>query len=82
MKQWWIHHKENIPILEGNEKAELEDLTGCIPLLLCPLLEFAKEPFRNIQQSFLMHQDLVIVGKNIRRFANEILKNGSIHFEQ
>jgi len=81
MKQWWIHHKENVPILEGNDKAELEDLTGRIPLLR-PLLEFAKEPFHNIQQSFLMHQDLVIVGKNIQRFANEILKNGSVHFER
>jgi len=82
MKHWWIHHKENLPILKGNDKAELEDLTGRIPLLLRPLLEFAKKPFRDIQQSFLMHQDLVIVGKNIRKFANENLKNGSIHFEQ
>ena len=75
MTQWWIHHKEQLPILEGNDRAVLEDLTGCIPLLLRPLLEYAKKLFCDIKEDYLKHQDLVAVGANVREFAAEKWEN-------
>lgn len=75
MKQWWIHHEKKVPIFKADDKARVEDLTGRIPLLLCPLLDFAEKPFHEIEREFWTHPDLVIVGKNVSEFAAEKKKN-------
>ena len=84
MKHWWIHHKEKLPIFgsDDSDKARVQDLTGCIPLLLRPLLDFTGKPFHNIEKEFWMHDDLVIVGENIVKFAAEISENEPHLYEQ
>jgi hypothetical protein len=72
MKQWWIHHEKKVPTFEVSDKAKVEDLTGCIPLLLRPLLHFAKKPFNEIEQRFWTHHDLAAVQKNVQEFATEM----------
>jgi hypothetical protein len=79
MKQWWIHHKNKVPIFD--DKARIEDLTGRIPLLLHPLLHFAKKPFHEIEQEFRMHHDLATVGKNVLEFAAEKMKTEPQNYE-
>lgn len=64
-----------MPIFKADDKARVEDLTGGIPLLLRPLLDFAEKPFHEIEQEFWVHPDLVIVGKNVSEFASEKKKN-------
>jgi len=58
-----------VPIFEDDDKARVEDLTGRIPLLLRPLLQWHGGPFRNIEEEFWAHRDLVVVGENVRDFA-------------
>ena len=36
MEQWWIHHKDKVPLFEDDDKARLEDLTGRIPFSFPP----------------------------------------------
>jgi hypothetical protein len=75
MKQWWIHHKGKVPIFGGDDKARVEDLTGRIPLLLCPLVDFAGKPFHEIEQ-------VATVGENVRAFAAQKMENEPQNYEQ
>ena len=44
MEQWWDHNKNKVPrFKDDEEEVEVEDLTGCIPLLLRPLLSFEQQ---------------------------------------
>jgi hypothetical protein len=70
MKQWWHHHQDKVPLFSGDDKARVEDLTGRIPLLLRPLLQWGGQPFRDIEKSFWAHRDLVVVGENVQNFAS------------
>jgi hypothetical protein len=38
MESWWKHQAASLPILTSEDKEEVVDLTGCIPLLLRALL--------------------------------------------
>jgi hypothetical protein len=82
MKQWWIHHKERVPIFGGDDKARVEDLTGRIPLLLRPLLDFAGKLFHGIEQEFWTHHDLATIRKNVREFAADIMAKEPQNYEQ
>lgn len=75
MKLWWRNHQNELPIFEDGDKARVEDLTGCIPLLLRPLFEWANRPFRDIEQNFLAHSDLDFVRENVRDFAAGKMKD-------
>lgn len=69
MKQWWAHHKGKLPIFEQeSDKGRVEDLTGRIPLLLRPLLEWKGQDFSNIQREFWDHRELDMVKTNILNF--------------
>lgn len=69
MRHWWYHHEGKVPMIEDDDKARVEDLTGRIPLLLCPLLEFTGKQFCDIEHEFLEHRDLAVIEKNIRESA-------------
>jgi hypothetical protein len=81
MKQWWCHHRGKVPIFEDDDKARVEDLTGRIPLLLRPLLNFAKKPFHDIEREFWEHRDLATVGVNVRVFADDKRENECANYE-
>ena len=73
MEQWWVHHRDKLPIFEHkSNKDRVEDLTGRIPLLLQPLFEWKGEDFCKIEQQFWLHKDLVVVKQNIYDFANRM----------
>jgi hypothetical protein len=82
MKQWWIHHRGKVPIFEDDEKARVEDLTGRIPLLLRPLLDFAEKPFHDIEQKFWMHRDLAAIEVNVRVFSDANREDEPANYEQ
>jgi hypothetical protein len=73
MEQWWVHHQGKLPNFKyKSNKDRVEDLTGCIPLLLRPLLEWKDQDFCEIEQNFWLHQDLVVVTQNIYEFADNM----------
>lgn len=82
MNQWWIHHNKQVPIFEAGEKSRVEDLTGRIPLLLRPLLQFAGKPFNEIEQGFWRHDDLAAVRENIMKFSAEKRAKEPENYEQ
>ncbi len=74
MEQWWEHHKNKVPKFNNYEEmVEVEDLTGCIPLLLQPLLSFNQQNF--VRDRFRSSSEIVAVGKNIKAFAKAIKSN-------
>lgn len=76
MKQWWFHHQGKLPIFKDtSEQDRVEDLTGCIPLLLQPLILWKDQKFCQIEQKFLHHPELVVVKKNIYDFAGGMRKD-------
>jgi hypothetical protein len=56
-----------VPIFGGDDKAMVEDLMGCIPLLLDLLLDFAKKLFHDIEQKYWTNCDLANVGEIIQQ---------------
>ena len=81
MEQWWIHHQGELPIFEyKSDKDRVEDLTGCIPLLLRPLLEWKDQDFCKIEQKFWHHKDLIVVKQNIYEFAESKKSEGAQNY--
>jgi hypothetical protein len=70
MKHWWIHYDTLLPILEGDDKAMVEDRTGRVPLFLRPLFGLDRKPFHEVEGDYWTHHEIVGVGTNIRMFAN------------
>jgi len=60
----------------------VEDLTGCIPLLLRPLLKWGGENFRSVEENIYMDYDILAVGRNIRNFANQMKREGDPEYER
>jgi len=71
-----------VPIFGDGGKASVEDLTGCIPLLLRPLLDFAQKPFDKIGEEFGTHRDLVTVAESVVEFAAQKLRDEPQSYEQ
>jgi hypothetical protein len=38
MSKWWLHNTKDLMAFNADDKLHIEDLTGCIPLLLVPFL--------------------------------------------
>src|SRR5262245_55585279 len=72
MALWWVHQADRVPNFhDAAEMERVEDLTGSMPLLLRPLLEYAGKDFHEIESDFCCHKDLAVVHSNIQAFANE-----------
>ncbi len=76
MVQWWDHHKSKLPTFKDVERAEIEDLTGCIPLLLQPLFQWSQQDFCAVENYFWASSEIVAVEQNIKEFSNEIKLRG------
>ncbi len=62
MKQWWGHHKSEVPTFKDKkEKMKVEELMGCIPLLLRPLLLFNQQDFCAVENRFWSSSEIVAV---------------------
>ena len=56
--------------MSKDDLADIEDLTGCVPLLLRPYLLFHTRSFPEAVGQILRSEELVRVGRDIRTFAN------------
>jgi hypothetical protein len=80
MKQWWIHHKDEVPSFQYKADQErVEDLTGCVPLLLQPFLAWNGREFREVEKDIWLHKDLRGVMTNVHDFGERMRVNSSGH---
>jgi hypothetical protein len=85
MDNWWPHMFPKAVPFQPDDKARIEYLTGCIPLLLRPLLQlFPKDKFKHVDQFeelMLTSRELLDVGGNIRSFARMIMDHPRRNYE-
>jgi len=51
------------------DKIRVQDLTGCIPLLLRPFLAWNGQDYRAVEENIWNSRDLIAVKQNVRDFA-------------
>jgi len=62
-------------------EARVEDLTGCIPLLLHPLLQFGGKSFCKVEQDLRAHADFAVIRGSVSTFAGTMSKvNSDINY--
>jgi hypothetical protein len=77
MKAWWQHHQSKTPHFETDaDKMRVEDLTGCIPLLLRPFLKWGGRSFCEVENEIWNEPDILAVASNIEYFADKTKKKG------
>jgi hypothetical protein len=83
MEQWWHHHMDKLPKFENDEeRVEVEELTGRIPLLLRPLLRFGQRKYRAVERRFLSCPEIDAVRKNIMEFSESKRKIGERDYNE
>jgi hypothetical protein len=82
MTQWWKHHESKLPKFTDQEKMEVEDFTGCIPLLLRPLFQFGQQDFCKVKNDFRTSSEIVAVEVNIKEFNDERRKGGEQMYDE
>ena len=83
MEQWWPHHEDKLPKFENDEeRVEVEELTGRIPLLLRPLLRFCQQEYRTVERDFWRCPEIVAVRKNIVQFSESKEKVGEREYNK
>ena len=70
MTKWWDRNKAILPNLDDSHRGWVEDITGCIPLFLKPILfHFPGQAFD--EEKFIRCAELEIVQENIWTFYQE-----------
>jgi hypothetical protein len=69
MENWWQLYEERLPTTDRNEKIYIEDITGCTPLFLCPLLKFGHKDFKDVKLEFLSSPELDAIPNQVWQFA-------------
>ena len=83
MKQWWHHYQDKLPKFENDEeRVEVEELTGCIPLLLRPLLQFCQQKYRAVERDFWACPEIEAVRRNIEQFSESKRKIGEQEYNE
>jgi hypothetical protein len=74
-KEWWLHHRTQVPNFKDEaDKIRVQDLTGCIPLLLRPFLGWNGQDYCAVKENIWHSRDLIAVTNNVQEFARR--KNG------
>lgn len=68
MSWWWKHNGKSLPSLRTDEKKFIEAVTGCVPLLLRPLLKMRDRLFSDSREQFLAAEELVNVRTGVLFF--------------
>jgi len=68
MSCWWEYH--GFTAFSDADKQRIEDLTGCIPLLLNPFLEHHDKPLKSLEPQIWNDDVLASVGRETIDFAN------------
>ena len=83
MKEWWLHHRTQVPNFEDeSERIRVQDLTGCIPLLLRPFLGWNGQDYRAVEENIWRSRDLIAVTNNVREFAHRKSVNPNAYYEE
>ena len=83
MKQWWHHYEDKLPKFENvEERVEVEELTGRIPLLLRPLLRFCQQKYRSVERDFWACPEIEDVRQNIEQFSESKRKIGEREYNE
>jgi hypothetical protein len=69
VRHWWMHYGDEVPIFNDEERQAVENITGCIPLFLRPLLGLGKQLFCDAAQRFWSHQDIMAVSQHITQYS-------------
>ncbi|KAH8115699.1 hypothetical protein DFH11DRAFT_1688376 [Phellopilus nigrolimitatus] len=71
MSWWWKHNSKNLPSVKADERRSIEELTGCVPLLLRPLLRLKERQFSDAKEQFLASKELVSVRTGVISFMSK-----------
>ena len=74
-KAWFKHHAASLPELSEEDRAFVKGITGCIPLLLRPLLKM--EVFDKTE--FLKCKVVAQVEKNVNVFYRKLFEKHTAH---
>jgi hypothetical protein len=74
MQQWWLHYQNqgSLPKLTDDEKKDVEDLTGCIPLLLRAILGYSGKNFKDVESEFLSNKELSDATEQLKSFEESM----------
>ncbi len=68
MACWWKYHE--FKAFSDADKERVEDLTGCIPLLLTPFMRYSDKALESIEPHIWDDEVLASVGKETIDFAD------------
>jgi hypothetical protein len=68
MAQWW-QHNEGFLVMDLPDKQRIEDLTGCIPLLLTPFISKAGKDLNQLEPAIWEDSLLASVRDDVLAFA-------------
>jgi len=69
MQAWWMIYKDDLPELNEDEKKTIENITGCVPLLLRALLGLKGKDFAAILETLLDYPKLGEVTFQVEKFV-------------
>ena len=80
MSFWWKHHESLFTKFSVADKQRIEDLIGCIPLLLEPFVAHPGEPLEALELQIWDDTPLVTVVHETMDFVQEALRS-NLHNE-
>ena len=75
MIQWWQHHAQQFMLFNDTDKQQVEDLTGCIPLLLDAFVRRGGKTLDDLEPEVWEDDILASVVSNTKAFAFKHLHN-------
>lgn len=71
MSWWWKHNAKLLPTIRPDERKFIEDLTGCNPLLLRPLLRAKERQFIDCKDAFMSSEEIIYARTSVISFLNK-----------
>ena len=74
MLEWWKQNEKIFPELDDQEKEEIQDITGCIPLLLRGLLDMDSQStdFKGIKSQLLQSKEIINIRRQLNNFHSKM----------
>jgi len=74
MLEWWKQNEKIFPELDDQEKEELQDITGCVPLLLRGLLDMDSQStdFKGIKSQLLQSKEIRNIHCKLNNFHSKM----------
>jgi hypothetical protein len=72
MSHWWSSHAEDFKAFSLSDKERVEDLTGCIPLLVSQFLGYSGQTLDSLEPKIWDNEILAPVATNTIDYAGAI----------